>query len=185
MFAVITALAPHLIIMDEPTNHLESAAHACTLHAPLGPDHTPRKSSPRCSHFSSSFLCVRAPFSFVTIDALKSAISTFPGAILLVSHDQSLMEVCQDLWLMERKKPPKAQKVNPNQLKAAALKAQKEIAAAAKAAALKAKKAPASSAGSSSASSSKDEKLVFQSRCALRKLGMTFEEYRESLFASF
>lgn len=130
---------------------------------------------------------------FVTIDALKAAISTFPGAVLLVSHDQSLMEVCGELWIMERAKPPKQPKLNPNQLKAAALKAQKQFEAEARAAFQKARKAvsaaptlaAAGSASASSSSSAQEEKFVFQSRCALRKLGMTFEEYRESLFASF
>lgn len=112
---------------------------------------------------------------FVTIDALKDAISTFLGGILLVSHDQALMECCEELYVIERRKVMKQAKVNPNQLKAAAVKAQKEIAQAA----AKAKKN--ASAAASSSSSSMYEKLKFPSRCALRKLEVSFEEYRESI----
>ena len=131
---------------------------------------------------------------FVSIDALKDAIASFPGAVLLVSHDQSLMEVCDELWIMETRKSAKPPKLNPNQLKAAALKAQKQLEADARAAYTKTKKAESAAASasaikslssSSSSAPAKEEKFVFQSRCALRKLGMTFEEYRASLFASF
>lgn len=41
---------------------------------------------------------------FVTITALKDAITSFRGAVLLVSHDQELMEICDELWLVEKKK---------------------------------------------------------------------------------
>ena len=89
-----------------------------------------------------------------------------------------LIQQCEELWILEKRKPNKGPKVNPNQLKSAAVKAQKELLAAK----AKAKK---SGASSSSSSAPKEEKLQFQSRCTLKKLAMSFEEYRESLFASF
>lgn len=36
-----------------------------------------------------------------TIDALSSAIETFAGAVILVTHDQKLVKrVCKELWLV-------------------------------------------------------------------------------------
>ena len=119
---------------------------------------------------------------FVTIHALLDALTSFTGATLWVSHDQQIMECCNELWIVEPRRNPKQAKVNPNQLKAAAAKAQKEREK--EAAAAKKKKGSASSSASSSSSAATaaaPEYLVYPSRSTVRKLGMSFEEYRESI----
>ena len=120
----------------------------------------------------------------VTRAALLDALTSFTGATLWVSHDQTLMECCTELWVVEKRKVLKPAKVNPNVLKAAAAKALKEREAAAKK--NKGKSSSSSSVSSSSSSAAAaavaPEHLTFPSRCTIRKLAQTFEEYRASIF---
>jgi len=115
---------------------------------------------------------------FVTIEALCTAVSDFSGAVLLVSHEQSLLELCEQLWIVERRKRAKLAKINPNQLKAAAAKALKEKNKNQK---KSASTSSSSASSSSSSSSSSSTPLQFPSRSAFRKLNVSFDEYREAL----
>ena len=64
-FAIVTFTKPHLIILDEPSNHLD----------------------------------------LETVDALIMAINKFEGGILMVSHDQHLLQSCIDqYWAISEKK---------------------------------------------------------------------------------
>jgi ATPase subunit of ABC transporter with duplicated ATPase domains len=119
----------------------------------------------------------------VTSGALLDALRDFPGASICVSHDQTIMDSCGELLLVEKRVEKKA-KLNPNQLTAAATKAKKEQAAAAQAAAKKARSSASAAAASSSSAAGASEKLNFPSRCAVRKLAVSFEEYRESVLES-
>jgi len=142
VFASITLCEPHVLVLDEPSNHLD----------------------------------------LVTRVALLDAVHGFAGASVWVSHDQQLMEECNELWLVEPR-VERRQKLNPNQLTAAATKAKKEAQAAAQAAAKKARSS-ASGAAAAASASGVPEKLSFPSRCALRKLAQSFEEYRQGVLDS-
>lgn len=64
-FAIVTFTKPHLIILDEPSNHLD----------------------------------------LETVDALIMAINKYSGGILMVSHDQHLLQSCiDDYWAISEKK---------------------------------------------------------------------------------
>jgi len=72
-FAVMTWSNPHLIILDEPTNHCGKSGFPCR-HLIFGVD-------------------------MLTIDALIDAVNSFEGAVVVVSHDQHfLSHVCEEFW---------------------------------------------------------------------------------------
>ena len=48
------------------------------------------------------------------------AVESFTGAVVLVSHDQSLLATCTQLYLVENRKPLSLPNLNPNQLRAKA-----------------------------------------------------------------
>src|SRR5262249_45846144 len=61
LFALMSRAAPHLLLLYEPTNHLDVEAR----------------------------------------EALVQAVNDFPGAVVLISHDPHLIELCADrLWLV-------------------------------------------------------------------------------------
>jgi ATP-binding cassette, subfamily F, member 3 len=63
-FAMVTFVKPHVLVMDEPSSHLD----------------------------------------LETNQALVDALRTFPGAVVMVSHDQYLLEnVCTEFWALQNK----------------------------------------------------------------------------------
>jgi ATPase subunit of ABC transporter with duplicated ATPase domains len=63
-FATILAEQPHLLVLDESTNHLD----------------------------------------LETLDALSSALDSYQGSVVIVSHNQSFLSgFCKDLWVVDRK----------------------------------------------------------------------------------
>lgn len=76
-FALLTFRQPHLIVMDEPTNHCGTWHVGCAF-AP-GSD--------------------RRSADLDTIDGLIEAIHGYKGAIVVVSHDRFFLEkVCKEFW---------------------------------------------------------------------------------------
>lgn len=82
--ADITFRRPHILVLDEPTNHLD-----------LGSWRPPR---PRSAH---DHACSPPP-NAETIAALALAVTSFEGAVIVVSHDQYFLQsVCEELYTIE------------------------------------------------------------------------------------
>ena len=62
VFAAVTCRQPHLLLLDEPSNHLD----------------------------------------MLSVAAMVEAVDAFTGAVVVVSHEQTVLERCQRLWLVER-----------------------------------------------------------------------------------
>ena len=102
-FTILTWKSPHLIIKDEPTNHLGLFFFF---------------------FFFFFFFCVHIRYLFLvwfvfsqdieTIDALINAIQTWNGALIVVSHDQYfLRHVAKEVWTLVDAGIKKFQELKP------------------------------------------------------------------------
>lgn len=83
--ADITFRRPHVLVLDEPTNHLD-----------LGSRRAPARGA------RPTLTPCPLPVAAETIAALALAVTSFEGAVIVVSHDQYFLQsVCQDLYTIE------------------------------------------------------------------------------------
>ncbi len=82
-FAALTFAKPHVVIMDEPTNHLGNVTDI----------------------IYSQLVDVLSFSDMGAIGALIDALKKFNGGVLVVSHDQHFItNVCNELWMVQNRK---------------------------------------------------------------------------------
>ena len=121
----------------------------------------------------------------LTIDALIEAVKGFTGAVVLVSHDQALLEVCNALHLVEERRSPVVDSRNAQRTTSSASRSQRGVERERD----EGDDGPSRKGkgnGSTSSISSRPSTpppppppLALPSRCSMRKLHQTFDEYRE------
>ena len=87
VFAAATWSRPHLLVCDEPTNHLVRGSCRCVC----GP--------PPCSDAVRVCLLLLSVQDWDSVDALSLALEEYRGAVVVVSHSTEFMQaVCKELW---------------------------------------------------------------------------------------
>ena len=91
-FAALAYQEPHLIIMDEPTNHREFIIAFFLLFFFINSSYL------KCLTF---FLFKHHLVDMESIDALVEAVQDFKGGLVVVSHDQHFItNTCGELWVV-------------------------------------------------------------------------------------
>lgn len=85
VFVELSLQQPHVLLLDEPTNNLGT----CPIQSLFLP-------VPLLTNFASA--------DIESIDALTDAINAFNGGVIVVTHDQRLIEECECvLWVVEKR----------------------------------------------------------------------------------
>lgn len=86
-FAALTFAKPHVVVMDEPTNHLGKLIE-CFY-----------------GFLDKTKLLMLKTIDMGAIGALIDALKNFNGGVLVVSHDQHFItNVCNELWMVQNQR---------------------------------------------------------------------------------